>query len=56
MHGWDMTYYLLLCVFVRTQEIHSLHVAKINIMPQEEDEKQLADVLFLTVAIKGFIT
>ena len=49
------TYNLLLCVLVGRQEIDSLHVAKVNVVTKKEDEKQLADVLFLLVPIEGLV-
>lgn len=48
---WGQTYNLFLCVLVGAEEVDSLHVTKINIMAQEKDEQQLADVLLFTVAI-----
>lgn len=47
----EQTYYLFLCVLIRAEEVDSLHVSKIDVMAQKKDEKQLADVLFFTVAI-----
>lgn len=45
------TYNLFLCVLVGAEEVDGLHVSEVDIMAQEKDEKQLADILFFTVAI-----
>lgn len=45
------THYLLFCVLVGAEQVDSLHVSKVDVMAQEEDEEQLADVFFLTVTI-----
>lgn len=50
------THNLLLRVSVGAQQVHGLHVPKVNVVAQEEDEEQLADVLLFTVAIKSLVT
>lgn len=50
------THDLLLRVSVGAQQVHGLHVPKVNVVAQEEDEEQLADVLLFTVAIKSLVT
>ena len=50
------THNLLLCVFVGAEQVNSFHVAKVNVMSQEEDKEQLADILLLTVAIQSLVS
>lgn len=45
------TYDLFLGVLVGAEQVDGLHVSKVNIMAQKEDEEQLADILLLTVTI-----
>ena len=45
------THYLFLCVFVGAEEVDGLHVSEVDVMAQEEDEEQLADILFFAVAV-----
>lgn len=45
------TYNLFLSVFVRTEQVDSLHMAKVDVMTQQKDEYQLANVFLLLVAI-----
>lgn len=49
------THNLFLRVFVGGQQIDGLHVAKVNVMSEQEDEQQLAHVLLLLVAIQRFV-
>lgn len=50
------THDLLLRVSVGAEQVHGLHVPKVNVMTQEKDEEQLADVFFFTIAIKSLVT
>lgn len=50
------TYDLLLRVFIGAEQVDRLHVAKVDIVAEKEDEEQLADVLLLTVTIQSFIS
>lgn len=47
---------LLLRVLVTGEEVHGFHVSKVDVMTQEEDEKKLADILFLLVPIKRLVS
>ena len=49
------TYDLFLCVLVGAEQVDSLHVSKVDVMSQQEDEEQLADILLLTIAIQCLI-
>lgn len=49
------TYNLFLCVFVGTQKVDCLHVTKVDVMAEQEDEEQLAHILLLTVAIQSLV-
>lgn len=50
------TYNLFLCVLVGAEQVHSLHVAKVNVMAQQEDEEQLTHILLLAVSIQSLIS
>jgi hypothetical protein len=45
------TYNLFLCVFVGAEQINGLHVAKVDVMTQQENKEQFAHILLLLVAI-----
>ena len=45
------TYDLFLCVLVGREKIYGFHMTKVNIVSQEENKQQLANVFFLLVAI-----
>lgn len=47
---------MLLGVFVRRQQVDRLHLAEIDVMAEQKDEQQLADVLFLLVAVQRFVS
>ena len=49
------TYNLFLCVLVGTEKVDSFHVSKVDVMAEQEDEEQLADILLLAVAIQGLV-
>lgn len=49
------THDLLLRVFVAGEQIHCLHMAKVYVMSEQEDEEQLAHVLLLLVAVQGLV-
>ena len=42
---------LLLCVFVGREQVDRLNVAKVHVVPEEEDEQQFTNVLLLVVPI-----
>ena len=42
---------LLFRVLIRTQQIHRFNMAKVDVMPKEENEEQLADVLLLVIPV-----
>lgn len=50
------THNLFFCVSIGTEQVYSLHMTKVNVVPQEKDEKQLADIFFLTVTIQSLVT
>lgn len=56
--GWTRgpTYNLFLRVLVGAEQVDSLHVSKVDVMAQKKDEEQLADILFLTVAVQSFVS
>ena len=54
-HNQWRTYNLFLCVLVGAQQVDCLHVSKVDVMAEQEDEEQLADVLLLAVAIQGLV-
>lgn len=45
------TYDLLLCVFVRAEEIDCLHMAEVDIVSEQKDKQQLAHILLLLVSV-----
>lgn len=51
-----LTHNLFFCIFVGAEQVDCLHVPKVDVMAQQEDEKQLADILLLAVTIQGFIS
>lgn len=55
-HTCSDTHDLLLRVSVGAQQVHGLHVPKVNVVTQEKDEEQLADIFFFTIAIKSLVT
>ena len=50
-----LTYNLLFCVLVRTEQVDSLHVSEVNVVAEKKDEQQLAHVLLLLVAIQSLV-
>lgn len=54
--GQAFTHNLLLCVLIGAEQIDSLHVAKVDVMAQQKDEQQFADILLLAVAIQRLVT
>lgn len=50
------TYNLLLSVLVGAEQVHSLHMAEVDVMAQEKDEEQLTHVLLLTVSIQSLVS
>ena len=49
------TYNLFLCVLVGAEQVNSFHVSEVDVMAQQEDEEELADILLLTVAIQSLV-
>ena len=49
------TYNLFLCVLVRGQQVDCLDLTEVNIVTQQEDEQELADIFLLLVSIQCFI-
>ena len=49
------SYNLLLSVLVGAEEIHCLHVSKVNIMTQQENEEELTHILLLLVAVQCLV-
>lgn len=47
---------MLLRVLVGRQKVDGLHVPKVNVMAEEKDKEQLADVFLLLIAIKGLVS
>ena len=45
------THDLFLGVLVRRKQVHGLDVAEVDVVAEQEDEEQLANVLLLLVAI-----
>lgn len=54
-HNTGKTYDLLLRVLVGAQQVDRLHVAEVDVVSEQEDEEQLADVLLLAVAIESLV-
>lgn len=52
----SITHNLFLCISIGTEQVYSFHVTKVNVMPQEKDEKQFADIFLLTVTIQSLVT
>lgn len=50
------SYDLFLRVFVGAQQVDGLHVSEVDVVAQQEDEEQLADVLLLAVAVQSLVT
>ena len=50
-----VTYNLLLSVLVGGEQVDGLHLAKVDVMAEQEDEEQLADVLLLLVAVQRLV-
>ena len=50
------TYNLFLCVFVGAEQINGLHVTEVNVVAQQENEQQFADIFLLLVAVQRFVT
>ena len=46
---------LLFRVLVRAQQIHRFNMAKVDVMSEEEDEEQLADVLLLVIPVQCLV-
>lgn len=46
---------MFLGVFVRRQQIDRFHMAKVNIVAQQEYEQQFTDIFLLLVAVQRFI-
>ena len=46
---------LLLRVLVGAEQVDCLHVAEVDVVAQQEDEQQLADILLLAVAVQGLV-
>lgn len=55
LRPFSNTHDLLLRVSVGAQQVHGLHVPKVNVMAQQKDEEQLADVFFFTIAIESLV-
>lgn len=51
----DAIYNLFFRVFIRRQQIDRLHVSKVDIMTQEEDEQELAHIFLLLIAVQGLV-
>lgn len=51
----DLTHNLFLRVFVGGEQIDRLHVAKVDVMAEQEDEEQLAHVFLLLVAVQCLV-
>lgn len=49
------TYDLLLRVFIRRQQIHGLHMAKVDVMAEQEDEQQLTHIFLLLIAVERLV-
>lgn len=49
------TYDLFLGVLVGAEQVDGLHVPKVDVMAEEEDEEQLADILLLAVAVQRLV-
>jgi len=52
----SLAYYLFLCVFVGWEQVDRLHVAKVDVVAEEEDEEQLTHILLLLVAVQRLVT
>lgn len=50
-----LTYNLLLCVLVGTEQVDGFHVSKVDVMAKQEDEEQLAYIFLLAVAVQGLV-
>ena len=55
VHQSKGTYNLFLCVLVGGQQVDCLDLTEVNIVTQQEDEQELADIFLLLVAIQCFI-
>ena len=50
------THDLFLGVLVRRKQVHGLDVAEVDVVAEQEDEEQLANVLLLLVAVQRLVT
>lgn len=50
------THNLLLGVLVRRQQVDRFHVSEVDVMAEQEDEEQLADVLLLLVSVQCLVS
>lgn len=55
LDGVEGTHNLFLRVFVGGEQVDGLHMAKVNVMSEQEDEEQLAHVLLLLVAVQRLV-
>ena len=55
LHQSKGTYNLFLCVLVGGQQVDCLDLTEVNIVTQQEDEQELADIFLLLVSIQCFI-
>ena len=46
---------MFLRIFVGGQEIDGFHVTEVDVVAEEEDEKEFADVLFLLIPVEGLV-
>ena len=51
-----ITYDLFLGVLVGAEQIDGLHVPEVDVVAEQKDEQQLADILLLLVAIQRLVT
>ena len=49
------THDLFLGVLVRRKQVHGLDVAEVDVVAEQEDEEQLANVLLLLVAVQRLV-
>ena len=50
------THDLFLGVLVRRKQVHGLDMAEVDVVAEQEDEEQLANVLLLLVAVQRLVT
>jgi len=50
-----MTYNLFFCVFVWAEQVDGFHVAEVNVVAEQKDKQQFADIFLLLVSIQSLV-